>query len=85
MLERLIPQTWKYAMIKVLYPKADRSHCNNCRGISLLSHAGKVLLKIVTNHLSDYCETYNIQQCGFRPGRSTVCMQFVVRRLQELG
>ena len=58
------------------------------RGISLLSHAGKVLLKIVTNRLSAYCETHNIlpeEQCGFRPGRSTVCMLFVVRRLQELG
>ena len=83
-----VPQTWKDAIIKVLYKKADRSNCNNYRGISLLSHAGKVLLKIVTTRLSDYCETHNIlpeEQCGFRPGRSTVCMLFVVRRLQELG
>lgn len=83
-----VPQTWKDAIIKVLYKKADRSNCNNYRGISLLSHAGKVLLKIVTTRLSDYCETHNIlpeEQCGFRPRRSTVCMLFVVRRIQELG
>jgi hypothetical protein len=76
------------ATIKVLYKKSDRSNCNNYRGISLLSHAGKVLLKIVANRLSDYCEAHGIlpdEQCGFRPERSTVDMLFVVRRLQELA
>ena len=47
-----VPQQWKDATIKVLYKKSDRSNCNNYRGISLLSHAGKVLLKIVANRLS---------------------------------
>ena len=37
-----VPQTWKDDIIKVLYKKADRSNCNNYRGISLLSHASKV-------------------------------------------
>ena len=62
------PQTWKDAIVKLFYKKADRSNCNNYRGISLLSHAGKVLLKIATNLLSDNCETHNIlpeEQCGF--------------------
>ena len=83
-----VPQQWKDAIIKVLYEKSDRSNCNNYRGISLLSHAGKVLLKIVANRLSDYCEAHGIlpdEQCGFRPERSTVDMLFVVRRLQELA
>ena len=39
-----IPQEWKDATIKVLHKKSDRSDCNNFRGISLVSHAGKVLL-----------------------------------------
>ena len=85
---REVPQQWKDATIKVLYKKSDRSNCNNYRGISLLSHAGKVLLKIVANRLSDYCEAHGIlpdEQCGFRPERSTVGMLFVVRRLQELA
>ena len=51
-----IPQEWKDATIKVLHKKSDRSDCNNFRGISLVSHAGKVLLKIVANRLSDFCE-----------------------------
>ena len=83
-----IPQEWKDATIKVLYKKGDRSNCNNFRGISLLSHVGKVPAKLITNRLSAFCEANNIlpeEQCGFRPGRSTVCMLFVVRRLQELG
>ena len=71
-----------------VFAKPDRSNCNNYRGISLLSHAGKVLLKIVANRLSDYCEAHGIlpdEQCGFRPERSTVDMLFVVRRLHELA
>ena len=86
--EEEVPQTWKHTIINLLYKKADRSNCNDYRGISLLSHAGKVLLKIVTNRLSDYRDAHNIlpqDQCGFRPGHSTVCMLFVVRRLQERG
>ena len=69
--------------------KGDRSNCDNFRGISLLSHVGKVLAKkTITNRLSAFCEANDIlreEQCGFRPGRSTVCMLFVVHRLQELG
>ena len=83
-----VPQQWKDATIKVLCKKSDRSNCNNYRGISLLSHAGKVLLKIVADRLSDYCEAHSTlpdEQCGFRPERSTVDMMFVVRRLQELA
>ncbi|CAB1107341.1 unnamed protein product [Ectocarpus sp. CCAP 1310/34] len=61
----------------------------NRRGISLLSHAGTVLQKIVGKPLSDYyCEKHDIlpeEQCAFRPGRSTVDTMFVVQRLQELS
>ena len=77
-----ILQEWKDATIKVLHKKSDRSDCNNFRGISLVSHAGKVLLKIVANRLSDFCEAQQIlpeEKCGFRPARSTIGMLFVVR------
>ena len=65
-----IPQEWKDATIKVFHKKSDRSVCNNFRGISLVSRAGKVLLKIVANRFSDFCEAQQIlteEQCGFRP------------------
>ena len=53
-----------------------------------MSHAGKVLLKVVARRLSAYCKAKGLlpeEQCGFRPNRSTTDMMFVVRRLQEIG
>ena len=52
--------------------------------MSLVAHAGKVLLKIVATRLSAYCEARNLlpeEQCGFRPHRWTTDMMFAVRRL----
>ena len=83
-----VPQQWKDATIKVLHNKKDRTECGNYRGISLVAHAGKVLLKVIAGRLSEYCERENIlpeEQCGFRPQRSTVDMMLVVRRLQDLA
>ena len=83
-----VPQEWKDATINVLHKKMYRTECSNYRGLSLVAHAGKVLLKIVANRLGDFCEEAGIlpeEQCGFRPQRSTTDMMVVVRRLQELG
>eukprot|EP00752_Nemacystus_decipiens_P005575 g5044.t1 len=55
-----MPQGWKDATIKVLYKKGDRSTCNNFRGISLLSHVGKVLAKTITSRLSALCEANDL-------------------------
>ena len=49
--EGKFPQQWKDAVITALHKKGD-----NYRGISLVSHAGKVLLKVVVKILSAYCE-----------------------------
>ena len=62
--------------------------CGNYRGISLVAHAGKILLKIIARRLSKYCERMRImpdEQSGFRSNRSTTDMMFVIRRLQELA
>ena len=83
-----VPQEWKDATINVLHKKKGRTECSNYRRLSLVAHAGKVLLKTVVNRLDDFCEGAGIlpeEQCGFRPQRSTADMMFVVRRLQELG
>ena len=83
-----VPQQRKDATINVLHKKKDRTECDNYRGISLVTHAGKVLLKVIAGRMSDYCERENIlpeKQCGFRPRRSTVDIMFVVRQLQELA
>ncbi|CAN0075652.1 unnamed protein product [Sphacelaria rigidula] len=83
-----VPQEWKDVTIKALHKKQDRTQCSNYRGISLVAHAAKALLKIVANRLGDFCEGTDVfpeKQCGFRRQRSTIDMMFVVRRLQELG
>ena len=86
--QREVPQRWRDAVIKVLHKKNDRTEYGNYRGISLVAHAGKVLLKIVATRLSAYCEARNLlpeEQYGFRPHRLTTNIMFAVRRLQELG
>ena len=83
-----VPQQWKYAIIMVLHKKKDRTECGNYRGISLVAHAGKILLKIIARRLTAYCERVGIlleEQSSFRPNRSTTDMMFVIRRLQELA
>ena len=83
-----VPQRWHDAVNKVLHKKKDRTECRNYWDISLVAHAGKVLLEIVAKRLGDYCEAKRLlpeEQCGFRPRRSTLDMMFAVRRLQELG
>ena len=66
--EGKVPQQWKDAVITVLHKKGDKTECGNYRGISLVSHAGKVLLKVVSRRPSAYCEAKGLlpeEQCGF--------------------
>ena len=82
--EGKVPQQWKYVVITVLHKKDDKTECVNYRGISLVSHAGKVLLKVVAMRPSVYGEVKGLlleEQCGFRSDRSTTDMMFGVRKL----
>lgn len=68
----VVPQDWKDANIIPLFKsKGLRTLCDNHRAISLISHVGKILLKILQMLLSSYAERMGIlpeAQCGFRPG-----------------
>ena len=55
-----VPQQWKDAIIMVLHKKKDRAECGNYKGISLVAHAGKILLKIIARRLSEDCERVGI-------------------------
>ena len=59
--------------------------CDNYRGISLLSIAGKVLAKVLLNRLSLHLidEVVPESQCGFRKHRGCADMIFSIRQLQE--
>ena len=37
-----VPQQWKYAVTTVLHKTGDKTECGNYRGISLVSHAGRL-------------------------------------------
>ena len=75
-----MPQQWEDAIIMVLHKKKDRTECGSYRGISLVAHVGKILLKIVARRLSEYCERVGIlpeEQSGFRSNRSTTDVMIV--------
>ena len=81
-----VPQELKDASIIHLYKrKGNRSQCDNHRGISLLSIAGKILARVVLNRLTTEVidKVYPESQCGFRSGRGTADMVFAYRQLQE--
>ena len=55
-------------MINVLNKNTYMVECGNHRGILLIAHGGKVLLKIVATRLSAYCKATGLlpeEQCGF--------------------
>ena len=61
---------------------------HNYKGISLVAHAGKILLKNFARRVSEYCERVGVlpgEQSGFRPSRSTTDMMFMIRWLQDLA
>ena len=81
-----VPQDLKDASIIHLYKrKGNRQDCNNHRGISLLSIAGKILARILLNRLMKHLEEGLLpeSQCGFRKERGTIDMVFAARQLQE--
>ena len=84
--EGILPQELKDASLVHIYKrKGNRRCCDNHRGISLLSIAGKILARVLLNRLLTHLETGLLpeSQCGFRTGRGTVDMIFAARQLQE--
>ena len=84
--KQVLPQDFKDASIVHLYKKkGNRQACDNHRGISLLSIAGKILARILLNRLNAHLERGYLpeSQCGFRANRGTVDMIFAARQLQE--
>ena len=80
-----LPQEFKDATIVHIYKRTgNRQSCDNHRGISLLSIAGKILARAL-NCLLDHLEQGLLPetQCDFRAGRGTTDMIFAARQLQE--
>ena len=76
----------KDANIVHLYKnKGEKATCDNHRGISFLSVAGKLLARILLNRITKHLleSVVSESQCGFRQNIGTVDMIFAVRQLQE--
>ena len=66
------PQDWKRSVFIPIPKKGNAKECTNYCTIALISHASKVMLKILHARLQQYvnCEIPDIQ-AGFRKGRGT--------------
>ena len=67
------PQDWKRSVFIPIPKKGIAKECSNYRTIALISHASKVMLKILQARLQQYTnrELPDVQ-AGFRKGRGTV-------------
>ena len=66
------PQDWKRAVFIPIPKKGNAKECSDYRTIALISHASKVILKILQARLQQYVnhELPDVQ-AGFRKGRGT--------------
>ena len=82
-----IPQEFKDASIIHLFKQTENPQlCDNHRGISLLSLAGKVLLRVLLNRMNEHLGQSGFlpeSKCAFRKDRGTIDMIFTARQLQE--
>ena len=71
-LEKHWPQDWKRSVFIPIPKKGNAKECSNYRTIALISHATKVMLKILQARLQQYvnCELPDVQ-AGFIKGRGT--------------
>jgi hypothetical protein len=66
------PRDWSRAVFIPLPKKGNLKECCNYRTISLITHASKVMLKIILNRMKGKLEQeISITQAGFREGRGT--------------
>ena len=78
------PISWKRSIYIPLPKKGDLKLCSNHRTIALISHASKILLKIIQKRLERKLDDeINIVQAGFRPNRGTRDHIFNIRNILE--
>ena len=66
------PQDWKRSVFISIPKKGNGKECSNYHTIALISHASKVMLKILQTRLQQYVNLeLSDVQTGFRKGRGT--------------
>ena len=82
------PQDWKRAVFIPIPKKGNVKECSNSRTIALISHARKVMLKILQARLQQYVnrELPGVQ-AGFKKGRGTrdqiANIQWIMEKARE--
>ena len=82
------PQDWKRSVFIPIPKKGNAKECSHYCTIALISHANKVLLKILQPRLPHYvnCELPEVQ-AGFRKGRGTgdqiVNIHWIIEKARE--
>ena len=67
------PQDWKRSLFIPIPKKGNAKECSNYHRIALISHASKVILKILQARLQQYMNhELPAVQAGFRKGRQTI-------------
>src|SRR5215469_15526445 len=66
------PQDWVSSMFIPLTKEGDLTQCTNYRAIALVSHASKILLRVILERIRKKTE-FEVadEQAGFREGRGT--------------
>ena len=76
------PQEWKRSIFIPIPKKGDLKECTNYRTISLISHASKIMLKIIQKRLETKLEeVLSATQAGFRKGSGTSDHSFKLRMI----
>ena len=71
-MDTYFPTSFWWSLSVLLTKKGNAKECSNYRTTALISHASKVMLKILQARLQQYvnCEIPDVQ-VGFRKGRGT--------------
>ena len=83
------PQDWKRSVFNPTPKKGNAKECSNYRTIALISHASKLMLKILQARLQQYmnCELPDVQ-AGFRKGRGArdqiANIQWIIEKQESL-
>ena len=83
------PQDWKMSVFILVPKKGNAKECSNYHTIALISHASKVMLKILQARLQQYMiQELPDVQAGFRKGRGTrdqiANIRWIIKKAREL-
>ena len=84
------PIDWRRAMFIPLPKKGDLHLCSNYRTISLISHAGKILLKVIMKRMENKLEEeVSNTQAGIRMNRGTrdhiFNLKMIIQKYREVN